>query len=91
MCLHGTFIGVRRDQFRWVGGGGGELMRSLSACIFSPALARKSSGFARIYVFARNCLLEKAIRRGGCTPLVGPLTRSLGSFAFTAHDLGPVR
>ena len=38
-------IGVR-DQFRW--GGGGAL--KFLARIFSPLLARKSSGFAQYYL-----------------------------------------
>ena len=57
-----TFIGVR-DQFR-LGG-----LRSV-ARIFSPLLARKSSGFARIltdFFFARIWLFSK-FQGGGAPP-----------------------
>ena len=51
-----------RDQFR---SGGGVGLRSL-ARIFSPSLARKSSGFAEYYLlFARKWALESFLSGGG--------------------------
>ena len=69
-------IGIR-DQFR-LGG-----LRSV-ARIFSPLLARKSSGFARILpnFIARIWLFEKFQGGGGCSPPAPPPPPPPASYAY---------
>ena len=89
LCTHlwsATGIGVW-DHF-CLGG-----LRSV-ARIFSPLLARKSSGFARIlhdFFFARKWLFEKL--QGGCSPPPPPPPRTptaTGTFLTTAFMRNPI-